>query len=128
FLSVCDSLDVPVSDVDELLGRSILDLEETGERSYSKGSAQYKVLARSLSHDRSFLDYWNNHHLDLETLNELGENEKASKVRKVYPIVLMRDFFRAPTMSRLALQQTRRSRKTLEIYAGAGSLMTIAEG
>lgn len=128
FLSVCRDRGVKVDKVADLVGQSFLDMDTAGTKSYERGSSQYRTLAKALRTDTTFHDYWCENNLSLDSLSELSEEERAAKVRKIYPLVLIRNFFRVPPNSRLAGKQARRSRKSIEVYTGAASLLTISEG
>jgi hypothetical protein len=127
-LSVCAEKGIQISDISQLVGHSFLEIDPSDAKAYTKDSKHYQVLAAALEHDPSFADYWKANKLDLQEIGRLSENERAAKIRKVYPIVVIRNFYRAAANSKLSKQQTVRGRKAMSVYAGASSILTIAEG
>ena len=124
FLSICQGYGF-YGNLDDVFSKSFFEAETTS--AYRKGSRNYRVLARGLRQDPSFANFWSRTGLRLDDIAGLPEEERAAKVRKIYPLVLVRSFFRVAVGSRMAEQQLRRSRKTLELYSGSTSLLTIAE-
>ena len=136
FLNICRDQGRPVSSVEELLGLSVLDDPEAPTiekviskiKSYGKGSRQYETLKKAIKLDSGFASFWKNQNIDIEKLRELPEEERAAKVRKVYPLILLRTFFRTEIISKGETKTVRRARKSLDIYTGASSVLTMAEG
>lgn len=129
FLSVCEDQGRTVHTVEDLLGASVLDDDETDSTipSYAVDSTQWKELSYAIQNDPSFAVYWKSLKIDLNTINNLSENERAAKVRKIYPLALLRNYFRPESGSPQAARQARKGRKTLEIYKGASAIMAISE-
>jgi hypothetical protein len=127
FLSVCRDYGFAAKELSQILGRSFLEDEGGSPRAYVKRGRNYRVLARALIQDPSFARFWRQSGVDLDTVAKLTEEERAAKVRKIYPLVMVRTFFRVPAGSKQASQQIRRGRKSMELYSGADAFLTIAE-
>jgi hypothetical protein len=127
FLSICRDYGINVASVSEVVRRSFLEAESSSPAAYVKRSRHYRVLARGLRSDPSFARYWKESGVDLDKIASLDEEVRAAKVRKIYPLVVIRNFFRAPAGSRQAKQQVRKGRKSMEVYSGATSILTISE-
>ncbi|HEX3423353.1 MAG TPA: hypothetical protein VHS33_08140 [Sphingomicrobium sp.] len=87
----------------------------------------YESLAAK---DPSFAAYLEKRGLDRVT-RDLSENQRASDIRKVVQLVLLRDFHIRPGNDPrrvLPGQLVWRSRKSLELYAGYPSILELAEG
>lgn len=127
-LSICNDASLAINSPLELLGRSVLDADDEGPKAYSIGSIQHRALKRAQKSDISFKRYLLKNGIELGKIGQMSESERAAKIRKIYPIILIRNFFRAEDNTILRKQQDRKGRKSFEIYTGADSLLTIAEG
>jgi hypothetical protein len=127
FLNICRDYGIRTTSVSDVLNRSFLEAEGLGAAAYAKGSRQYRVISRGLRSDPSFARYWRDSGVNLDQIASLDEEERAAKVRKIYPLVVVRSFFRAPADSRQAKQQVKKGRKTMEVYSGAASILAISE-
>jgi hypothetical protein len=127
FLSICRDYGVNAESMSEVVSKSFLEEEGAQSASYAKGSRQYKVLSRALKSDPSFERYWREQGVNIDKIAEMDEEERAAKVRKIYPLVIVRNFFRASAGSRQSLKQVRKGRKTIEIYSGASSILAMSE-
>jgi len=118
---------------DRLLGRSEFMTEREEYRAagtaYHKGSRLHKKLVRLRDQDASFRAYLERRGLELDRLEELDPERRASEVRKVIPLVTVRLAFRRPDESgfRHRLGRTR-GRRNPQLYSGATSLFAMAEG
>lgn len=87
---------------------------------YEPGSKWAGYFERLSEKDDSFSEYLSKHGVDPKSLNLLKGGKKAGLVRKVAPLLPLRDFFRG--------EERQRSRKRASLYAGATSLFAISEG
>lgn len=129
FKSVCEDQGRSIESVEDLLGGAFLE-EEEGPRkipSYAPESEHWKVIKFALENDSSFADYWSKQRIDLNSIHTLAENVRAAKVRKIYPLITLRSYFRPEKASLQAKRQTRKGRKSLDIYKGASSILAISE-
>jgi energy-coupling factor transporter ATP-binding protein EcfA2 len=75
--------------------------------------------------DATFRSYLKNRKIDPRNMHLFNENEQAAEVRKIAPIVAIRDFYRQrDDQGRTQL----RSRKAPLLYSGAESVFAITEG
>jgi hypothetical protein len=102
-------------------------LNRIRKSAYSPGSRQYKTFEQALAEDSSFRRYFEGAKLNLDSLKILSEAEKASNIRKIYPTLLLRLFFRKPEQDRQTRQRFR-GRKNPIIYAGATGILAMSEG
>lgn len=121
---------MPPKSPDEVLGTAYSDAHR-GDRA-SLGSAYHpqgqigKAFIELASKDRSFQEYLSQKNIDASQLNVLPPEKMDQVVRKIAPVVMVRNFFRrAQTSSR---KRSRRTRKVPAIYAGADSMFAITEG
>ncbi len=128
FVSVCGEFGINISSATEVLGSSFLESDKSPSGAYRKGGRHYRIMSRALRSDPSFAKYWKASGVSLDSIAGLDEEQRAAKVRKIYPLLLIRNFFRTPVGTRQAKQQQRRGRKSMQIYSGASSVLTIAEG
>lgn len=128
FQGLCHQRGIEISSVSDLLGPSLME-EGRDSNAYKFGSIQYDILHDALQLDGSFKRYWSRFGLNLEKIDQLPEWERASRVRKVYPIVAIRMFFRRfPSADGRDPRQRLRGRKNREIYSGGDSVLSITEG
>lgn len=113
-----------------LFGESSFDIVEEGESlpGYQPGSPRYHAFRKLAEQDSSFSRYLARQQIDLSRMHELSEEERASAIRKITPIVMVRNAFRAEHTRAGARRVVGRSRKNPIIYTGASSLFAIAEG
>lgn len=118
----------PNLDPDEALGESYFDPENDYRRRKTdvygvegKWTERFKSLA---SRDRSFLSYLNSKNLSVDRMDKVPVPIRDKIIRKVAPIVAVREYFRSHDEN----PQTKRSRKSHELYTGAESLFAITEG
>lgn len=89
--------------------------------SYGKDSVLYERFTRLAKKDPSFLKYLINKNIDLENMDLLSENERASKIRKITNIVCLREVF-------LNDNGNIRTIKKTKIFTGIKTLFDITEG
>lgn len=94
---------------------------------YAPGSRIATRFVELAAKDELFRTYLNKNALDPAQLHKLPENVRAAKVRKVAPVVAVREFYRRGDVAGLPPGATR-SRKTAELYSGAETLFAITEG
>jgi len=117
----------------DVLGKSYFEtgVEEwagsgTAYRPDSRLGRLFKNLAKT---DKPFRAYLREKEIDPLKLEQLQPDERAATVRKVAPLVPVREFYRSPDPTETAAsRQKRRSRKSPVLYAGAESLFAITEG
>jgi energy-coupling factor transporter ATP-binding protein EcfA2 len=86
-----------------------------------------KCFIRLYSSDATFKRYLDDRNIDPARILELPPTVRASAIRKVTPIVVVREFYRRPQLSEEKLVADR-SRKGVDIYTGAEALFDISEG
>jgi hypothetical protein len=79
-------------------------------------------------HDKSFREFLNEKSIDPHRLHLLGQTEMDSIVRKIAPLVILREYYRAPDQEADTIRKMTRSRKTAGLYTGAESLFAVSEG
>lgn len=125
-------------ELDHVFGKSMLNfddpdshpLEDTNSGSkYGENSNLGKVFSSLATKDASFAQYLLRRGLHLDDIEDLSELKRASTLRKVRNIVIIRDYFSKPSKSGLHAERlTARSRKTYRLYTGIPSLLALAEG
>lgn len=88
---------------------------------YAVGSPLWQRLNSLQRKDPSFREYLERNRLDLYRLEGLPPNLRASRLRKIRNLVVVRDEFRDE-------HGHRRSRKAHGLYAGADSLLSLTDG
>ncbi|MBV8225564.1 MAG: hypothetical protein JO232_10290 [Verrucomicrobia bacterium] len=116
---------IALENLEAFLGTSPFESDQ--KSAYCPGSPQYKTFEQALSVDSSFRRYFEQAELSLENLKILAEAEKASRIRKIYPTLLLRLFFRKPEQDRQTRQKLR-GRKNPVIYAGVTGIFAMSEG
>lgn len=117
---------------ERLLGQARFDTSfgewaDTGT-AYTKGSRISRRLLRMAKNDRSFSDYLAKKNIDLGAIDTIQGNERAADLRKVAPLVAIRDAFRIKDSDDGARRQDQRSRKNPDVYTGESALFAIVEG
>jgi hypothetical protein len=114
----------------KILGNSYFETTDEEWRdlgnAYAPGSKIATRFKRLYEIDQSFRDYLDRRGLHPDRLHQLGPNQRASDVRKIAPIVAVREFFRSADWRRDARTRSRKLRASL--YAGAESIFAISEG
>lgn len=124
---------LPNAPPEEVLGRSefetLTDEWVDAGTAYSPGSRLQKRVARAAQHDPSFAEYLREKDIDVNDLHNLEGDTRAADIRKVAPLLVVRESFRSVSKtSEHESRQITRSRKNPKIYAGASSLFAIVEG
>lgn len=123
----------PPTRAESIFGDSLFDSPSGNKSSirsaYRPTSPRHKTFCNLAMKDRSFRAYLKRKEIDLHRLHEYTEDERAKDIRKIMPLVIIRDAFRtADISSGGSVKQTLRSRKNPRLYTGAKTLFTIVEG
>lgn len=115
----------------ELLGRSYFETtpdewRRTGT-AYGPNSRWGKLFIRMAKEDPSFRRYLRKKGIDPFQLHRLEGGERAAEIRKIAPVLAVRDYFRSYEDSSTPSARTR-SRKQRTLYSGADALFAITEG
>jgi hypothetical protein len=94
---------------------------------YRPGSKVAQRFTELAGKDPSFAAYLDRKGVNPNHLDDLAENKKAATVRKIAPIVAVREFYRRPEIQNTP-RGALRSRKTAVLYSGAESLFALTEG
>lgn len=112
----------------DVLGASYFESSEEDselERSaYAPGSRWAKRFQSLANKDQTFRDYLQRRNIDLQKLHLMDEDTRAAEVRKIAPIVALREFYLPKDQTPQAI----RSRKTAALYTGADSIFSLTEG
>lgn len=95
---------------------------------YRPGTDLHKRYQRLAIKDPSFAAYISENRVDLDRMHELSSAERASIVRKVTSIVMVREAYRSEPQAIGGGQRLGRSRKNANIYYGVDTLLAIVEG
>jgi hypothetical protein len=123
--------DLKPIDAVKVFGKSQFDADPSDDRkqsrAYGPDSRWAKKFLSLAEKDRSFRRYvTDGRHIDLKNMHLLTENTQAAEVRKIAPIVAIRDFYRQKDDEASGTQL--RSRKAPLLYSGAESIFAITEG
>lgn len=114
--------------LESVFGLSDFDVEDKqGARGYQSGSHTLSAFRDLAGKDQSFAEYLSYRGVDLDNLDNMTVRERASKLRKIKPIVIVRNYFVRRYDQGFARSDPR-SRKTLQLYTGLYSLWAISEG
>jgi hypothetical protein len=120
---------------DEGLGIRTLDdvfgvspFEQDSTNAYKPGSIQYETIALALRTDVGFRRYFEGRKLTLGSLIDMSGADRAKNVRKLFPTLLLRQFFRTQPSDGVPKRQKQRSRKNPTIYGGLTGLLAVSEG
>ena len=107
----------------DVLGPSAINGDSYNQSSveaYKKGSKHQKLFSRLYSKDPGVKQLLNRYQVDPENL-PVGSDKNASFVRKIFPTLVLRDFF-------LKTQNTEsRGRKVYTIYSGTDTYLSATE-
>ena len=116
---------------EEVLGTSYFEssTEDYQEQrsAYAPGSRWSKRFQSLAAKDESFLHYLKERSIDTQALHLMRDVDRAAEVRKIAPVVALREFYRRETDPEQE-QGGRRSRKTATLYTGADSIFALTEG
>lgn len=118
----------------EVLGKSLLNTDtddwlDVGT-AYTKRSSHYRYLSELSKRDPTFNDYLERHEINLDKIESVKSTNRASTLRKVFPLVVARVEHSKLTRddSKREVKSELRSRKLSAIYTGATSIFDISEG
>lgn len=114
---------VSVKDPESVLGSSPFDIKSND--GYRVGSVKHKAIKDLARNDASFNRYLVSTGVDIDKIDSLGESERASLIRKVISLVILRLEYRSVDTEE---KQILRSRKNPRLYTGASSLFALVEG
>lgn len=100
---------------------------EGKERAYAQDSRSSKRFMSLATTDVSFRSFLESKSIDPGRLNLLPSNQMDSVVRKIAPLVTIREYYRAHDRHGQRKLATR-TRKSAALYAGADSLFAVSEG
>ena len=101
---------------------------ESDKGAYSPGSRWSKRFQALAQRDPSFRQYINHRGIDLKNLHLMDEDTRAAEVRKIAPIVALREFYLRGDDAKEESSLGERSRKTASLYTGADSVFALTEG
>lgn len=110
----------------DVFGISPFSQEEDSDDNYERGTAVWNVMRNLAERDGSFRDYLVNHHLDPADPRTSDISLRDETLRKIKPIVLVRDAYFKD--ARRGEQLTRRSRKNPVLYFGEDAVYSMSEG
>jgi hypothetical protein len=106
--------------------RSEYETQGTAYRPGSRLGLMFKQLTQT---DKSFREYLTNKGIDPRRLHHVPADQRAAILRKISPLVAVRDFYRAQDRIREGTRARKsRSRKAPSLYVGAEALFAITEG
>ena len=115
-----------------LLGKLIFAPERTelgfDETAYDIDSRQVRTMAKLAEEDQTFAAWLADHEIDLSRLHEVEPRKRASTVRKVSTLALLRQEYRNPDDSFARTGRRRRGRKTYAMFGGIPALYAMVEG
>jgi energy-coupling factor transporter ATP-binding protein EcfA2 len=94
---------------------------------YRKGSRVAQRFSELALKDPTFARYLNRKNVNPDLLDELTDIKRAATVRKIAPVVAVREFYRRQEVLNTPTGALR-SRKTAVLYSGAESLFALTEG
>jgi hypothetical protein len=129
FRSMVEQKGLPPTEPFEVFGRSEFEASKTEMSSaYRPGARLQKRFVRLAQQDPTFREYLQGKEVDLNSMHLLTEGERAALVRKITPLVTIRDTFRRSDLRMRSGIGKKRSRKNPALYRGAKSLFAIVEG
>jgi len=87
-----------------------------------------KLFVKMAQKDRTFRAHLHDKGIDPRALHKIDPGERAAEVRKIAPLLAVRDYYRSWGDESGSGEDYKRSRKQATIYAGASSLFAISEG
>lgn len=102
----------------KLLGRSVI--SESTDYSEGKSSSVSSAFLNLYEIDPSFKNYLLKKNIDIESLFSASTNEKDKLIRKMKPLVMLRECF--------GFEDNRRTRKFAHLYCGIDVLYGMSEG
>ncbi len=124
FAQMCKAYGLENIQPNEIFGVSEFDKgnEKTFKKSaYGPDSILYERFKSLANKDKSFQQYLDNKNVNLETLDEMSESDRASKIRKVTTIVCLRNYF-------LGQNQHFSTKRSTKLYTGVKTIFDVTEG
>lgn len=113
--------------IESVFGESPFEAGANNE-AYQVGSIQYKTFEDALRDDLTFRAYFEKRKLKLSDLTKMTGAQRAKTVRKLFPTLLLRQFFRTEQPVGIKKRQEERSRKNPTIFGGATGMLAVSEG
>lgn len=118
---------------DDILGPSYFESSNSDERSeigatYAPNSKLGKRFVKLAEKDPSFQNYLKEKGINPRAIHLVDRSTMDAVVRKIAPIVTVREFYKALEKETHERKIKRRSRKNATLYAGAESLFAVSEG
>lgn len=120
---------LPDRELSKTLGWSSFGFDDDDEavNRYANDGKMAGIIISLYKSDSSFQEWADRHGLDVASMDQLSEEERAAKVRKIRSIVLVRQYFRRFSTDGSG-RSSGRSRKVEDIFVGYPSLLTVCEG
>jgi energy-coupling factor transporter ATP-binding protein EcfA2 len=122
---------LPLKEPRKLLGNSYFETSEKEWRdfgtAYAPGSKIATRFTKLYETDRSFKEYLDGRGFDPKRLHKLAKDQRRSDIRKIAPVVTVREYYRSADRNEVG-GQGRRSRKRALLYSGADSIFAVSEG
>lgn len=130
FKSMLKERNLPEVDPNDIFGRSIFEAPRESRKKVASIYSEYKTLFnRMISKDKSFLHYIQTKSINVNSIENMDDLQRARDLRKIISILKVRDEFRTFKVWQGETKVMKRSRKALsKIYAGATTLFEIVEG
>lgn len=117
---------------EDIFGNASVGIREEGSSeqlsAYRPGTELQKRYKRLAIKDPSFASYLGENHVDLDAMHQLSSAERASIIRKITSIVIVREAYRSEPQAIGGGQRLGRSRKNANLYYGVDALLAIVEG
>jgi hypothetical protein len=130
--SMLQERNIPRQKPSTALGVSIF---ETASSEWAKSGTAYdptsrlgRLFDRLVVTDKSFAEYLRKKEINPKTMHLLEPARRAADLRKVAPILPIREFYRVPDAPISARVRSARSRKKAAPYNGAEAVFAISEG
>jgi hypothetical protein len=114
------------ADPAKFFGESFLAREDQSI-AYAPGTRHHEEILRLQKNDPSFREYLDRNQIDVNRLHKMDEETRARLVRKPYPAIVHRNYFRRFRGESPKDQQSR-SRKSMALYTGWDSISAMCEG
>lgn len=120
----------------KIFGPSLFNINEENisdqfyDSAYHSGSKHAQLIQSMSKKDISFKNYLDRKKINPEKLDNIESRQRASDLRKIISVLVVREAYRRPDNIRTQSGQKGqgRSRKNPPIYAGLNSLFTLVEG
>ncbi len=113
-------------DLEKFFGRSLVGSDSTVHTLSSPRGDRYEQMKELADKDPSFRRYLADNNISIERIPKLREPERAEHVRKIYPVVVHRNFFLKDRQWEKG--QRFASRKSKSVYTGWQAIQAMCEG